>query len=66
MCDVPRMIERYIVRPDREAFTVQDIWTGEPAVIAMVPQTGLSQEDADHTAELLNKRARNGDRKAMQ
>jgi hypothetical protein len=56
------MIERYQVRPDRDGHTVYDIWTGEAAVIAMAPQTGLSKEDADHTAVLLNRHARHGER----
>jgi len=60
------MIERYVVRPDREGFTVSDIWTGEPAVIALMPQTGLTEEDARHTADLLNLRATRGDRAVMQ
>lgn len=50
------MTQRYQGRPDREGYGVYDIWTGEPAIIAMTPQTALSREDADHTAELLNRR----------
>lgn len=60
------MTDRYRVRPDPRGFSVQDIWTGEPAVIALVPQTGLSQEDAEHTAALLNTRATRGDLSVMQ
>lgn len=60
------MIERFIVRPDREGFAVIDVWTGEPAVIAMTPQTGISEEDAQHTAQLLNRRALAGDRTVRQ
>jgi hypothetical protein len=60
------MSERFTTRPDREGFSVYDRWTGEVAVIAMVPQSGLSQEDADHTAELLNRRAAGGDRTILQ
>jgi hypothetical protein len=60
------MTERYVIRPDREGYSVCDLWTGEPAVIAMTPQTGLSQEDAEHTAGLLNRRAEHGDRKILQ
>jgi len=55
-------MNRYLTRPDREGFSVFDIWTGEAAVIAMVPQTGLSEDDADHTAQLLNRRAGDGER----
>lgn len=60
------MIPRYIIRPDRQGFRVCDVWTGEPAIIAMTPQTGLSQEDAEHTAQLLNRRAEHGDRTVLQ
>jgi hypothetical protein len=60
------MTERFAVRPGPQGFCVYDIWTGEPAVIAMTPQTELSREDADHTADLLNKRARQGDRAVLQ
>jgi len=59
-------LPRYAVRPDRVGFSVFDLWTGEAAVLAMVPQTGLSPEDAEHTADLLNRRARGGDRGLMQ
>jgi hypothetical protein len=50
------MIERYLLRPDRIGFTVQDAFTGQPAVIAGAPQTGLSELDAQHMAKLLNER----------
>lgn len=60
------MTDRYQVRPDRDGYSVYDVWTGEAAVIAMTPQTGLSQEDADHTAVLLNRRARQGDPAILQ
>lgn len=63
---VRRMIHRYVIRPDREGYSVCDTWTGEAAVIAMTPQTGLSQEDAEHTAALLNRRAEGGDRSVLQ
>lgn len=60
------MSDRYLVRPDRDGFSVCDIWTGEPAVIAMTPQTSLSKKDAEHAAGLLNTRAQRGERKIMQ
>jgi hypothetical protein len=59
---LPEMSERYVIRPDPEAFTIVDLWTGEAAVIAMSPQTGLPREDAEHTAQLLNRRVREEDR----
>lgn len=62
----PVMNERFVIRPDQGGFSVCDMWTGEAAIIAMTPQTGLSQEDAEHTAELLNRRATAGDRAAIQ
>lgn len=60
------MSERFVIRPDREGFSVYDIWTGEVAAIAMTPQDGLSRIDAEHTAALLNRRAAAGDRKVLQ
>lgn len=35
---------------------------GEIAVIAMRPQTRMSEDDAAHTAKMLNGRASSGDR----
>lgn len=52
------MADRYAVRPDARGHTVFDVLAGEPAVIAMTPQRGLSKEDAVHTARLLNARDR--------
>jgi hypothetical protein len=51
------MTDHFVLRPDREGFTVLDVLTGRPAMLAGMPQTGLSQKDAAHTAELLNQRA---------
>lgn len=65
MAHASPMTDRFQVRPDRAGFSVYDVWTGEAAIIAMTPQTGLSREDADHTAELLNARARQGERAVM-
>ena len=61
-----RKTHRFAIRPDRTAWTVFEIWTGEPAVIALAPQTGLSQEDAQETADLVNRHARGGDRSLRQ
>jgi hypothetical protein len=55
------MAERYVIRKDASGFTVADNFTGEPLVLAMDRQTGLSEEDARHLAELFNKRAEPGD-----
>ena len=51
------MTERFVTRQDDGGYRVIDTLTGEPAVIAMMPQTGLSEPDARHTANLLNQRA---------
>jgi hypothetical protein len=51
------MASRFSVRPDPCGYSVFDLWTGEIAVIAMTPQDGLSQADAEHTAALLNRRS---------
>jgi hypothetical protein len=51
------MTERFVLRPDRNGFTIQDVLTGQPASIAGTRQSGLSEQDASHTAKLLNQRA---------
>lgn len=51
------MEPRFVIRPDGEGYSVRDLWTGQPAVLAATPQKGLSQEDAEHTAALLNQTA---------
>jgi hypothetical protein len=56
-----RKSDRYGVRADPEGFTVFVLYTGEPAVMAGQRQTGLSEADARHTAEVLNKQSRLGD-----
>jgi hypothetical protein len=61
-----RKIDRFVVRPQTERFKVVDIWTGETAVIAMTPQDGMSEDDAVHTARMLNRRAEGGDRSVLQ
>jgi len=56
-----RKNDRYAVRRDATGFTAYVIFTGEPAVVGGVPQTGLSEEDARHMAGVLNAQARRGD-----
>jgi len=51
------MPERYAIRTDPTGFSVYDAWTGETVALAMTLQTGLSREDAEHTAAMLNERA---------
>ena len=50
------MEQRFAVRADGPGFSVWDREAGEPAIIAGLSQTGLSRDDADHTAALLNSR----------
>jgi hypothetical protein len=56
-----RKKDRFALRPDPAGWTVMEIWTAKPAVVAGVPQTGLTEDDAKHIAALLNKNARRGD-----
>ena len=56
-----RQSDRFAMRRDASGWTVYEVWTGEAAVIASKPQAGLSEDDAQHTADLLNQRAQNGD-----
>ncbi len=48
---------RYRSRPANGGWLVLDTWTGEPAQIGGLAQTGLSQIDADHTAAMLESRS---------
>ena len=56
-----RKKDRFAMRPDAGGFTVYEIWTGKPAVVGQAPQTRLSEEDAKHILDVLNKQARMGD-----
>ena len=56
-----RKKDRYAPRSGADGWTVLELWTGQPAVVAGVAQTGLSRDDAEHTAKLLNGQARRGD-----
>ena len=60
------MSQRYDIRADSEGWTVFDLFTGEPVVIATVPQTGLDIQDADELAELLDHPAMTKDRALRQ
>ena len=60
------MIARYDLREDSNGWTVFDVWTGQPAVIHGVPQTGLEVQDADEVADLLTRLSDKGDRKVRQ
>jgi len=50
------MPERYATRPDPHGFSVYDVTTGDTVMIAATSQAGLSREDAEHTATMLNQR----------
>lgn len=56
-----RKKDRYALRPDEAGWTVYELWTGDPAVIAGTPQTRLSEDDARHMAALLNTQSHRGD-----
>jgi hypothetical protein len=53
---------RFAIRPDGKGWTVFEMWTGEPVILAQDRQVGLSEPDAQHTAGLLNERALRGER----
>jgi hypothetical protein len=48
------MARRYDVRKDSTGWTIYDIFTGEPVVIRMDTQTGLTEWDARYLQRLLN------------
>ena len=48
------MAARYDIKQNDEGWTVYDIFTGMPALVHEVPQTGLDWADADDLADLLS------------
>ncbi|MFL5295299.1 MAG: hypothetical protein ACJ798_02845 [Phenylobacterium sp.] len=56
-----RKKERYAIRSDTAGWTVVEVWTGTPAKVGGIAQTGLSEADAQHTCDLLNTQSRRGD-----
>lgn len=60
------MTQRYDIRPDREGWTVFDLFTGEAVVIGQVTQTGLGVDDASELAALLDHKTLVGDRTLRQ
>ena len=56
-----RKKDRYALRPDGPGWTVYELWSGNPAVVAGAPQTRLSEDDARHMADILNAQSRRGD-----
>ena len=57
------MSERFSIRPDPSGYSVYDLRSGETVVMAGTRQSGLSRQDAEHTAALLNAQAEPGDRR---
>jgi len=49
------MAARYDIKPEGDSWTVYDITTGLPTEVNDVVQIGLSLEDADDLADLLNR-----------
>jgi len=49
------MTARYDIKSDSNGWTVYDTTTGLPAAVNGVTQIGLSLEDADDLADLLNR-----------
>ena len=45
---------RFDVRPDASGWTIIDLLSGRPARVDGVAPAGLSREDADELADLLN------------
>lgn len=60
------MRERYDMRKDLAGWTVYDVWTGQPVVIADHVQACLERRDALELVTLLNDQARRGDRVVLQ
>jgi hypothetical protein len=60
-----RVLESYAVRPAETGFRIVEVSTGQTAVIAMTPQTGMSEEDAAYTAKMLNDRVARSERKVF-
>jgi hypothetical protein len=57
---LPSMQKRFDLREDPDGWTVFDLFTGWPAVVSGVAQTGLDIQDADEMAELLDRLAHSG------
>lgn len=51
---------RFDLREDETGWTVFDVFSGWPAVVKGVAQTGLDIQDASDLAELLDRMADNG------
>jgi hypothetical protein len=51
------LLARYDIRPDAKGWTVFDVWTGKPVVIASRRQEWLTLKEADTLAIHLSRRA---------
>ena len=60
------MLERYELKDEGGGWTVYDVWTGQPVVIARRSQTALPLDHAAELAAMLNDQARRGDRVVLQ
>lgn len=60
------MLERYNRKRDLAGWTVFDVWTGQPVVIADRLQSCLELVDANTLLKMLNEQARRGDRVVLQ
>ena len=58
--------DRYACAPFGGGWTVYDAWTGQPVVLAEIPQVGLVEAEARDVAELLNRAVGQGDRSILQ
>jgi hypothetical protein len=58
--ETPRTGGRYAVLPSPGGFSVIDTFTGEPASFATARQVGISVEDANEIADVLNLRHAKG------
>jgi hypothetical protein len=54
------MEPRFVIRPDPQGYSIRDLLSGEPAILGGMPQKGLSERDAEHTAALLNRNEAEG------
>lgn len=60
------MLERYDMKRNGAGWTVYDIWTGQPVVIARRSQTALNEKDAAELTAMLNDQVRRGNRVVLQ
>jgi hypothetical protein len=59
-------MKRYRLRIGSEGWQVYDIWTGQPVRLGTGHGGDLEAQAAEVLANVLNKRAREGDRKVFQ